>query len=243
MLSPYVKGKCAMKIGKISVTACFALLLGGCSFNEIAGLPPEPEITSPYTAVCAVTSYITPPDGEETEFCFSGNIKRLGTGFWEMELTSPDTLKGLKVALSGDVVNSSLGELTFSMPAEKMPDLSPFMEIFSVLDSAASAAEQGETLVSGENGGWVLSTEGSTIIFDGNGCPVSMASSYPRLTAEITEFKLITESTVTAPEETSAQTTAPTLGTTVTVTGGASETTVPAAAAETSQTSTARSGA
>ena len=160
-----------------------------------------------------------------------------------MELTSPDTLKGLKVALSGDVVNSSLGELTFSMPAEKMPDLSPFMEIFSVLDSAASAAEQGETLVSGENGGWVLSTEGSTIIFDGNGCPVSMASSYPRLTAEITEFKLITESTVTAPEETSAQTTAPTLGTTVTVTGGASETTVPAAAAETSQTSTARSGA
>lgn len=188
-----VKGKCAMKIGKLTKTLTVTMLgagLAGCSFSEIAGLPPDPQINSAYTALCSVTSYLTPPDcEEETEFCFEGRVKRLGTGFWEMEITSPETLAGMKICASGDTVDSSLGELSFSLPAENVPVSSPFMELFSALDSAALSQQ---SLSSGENGGWVMELNGCTILFDGSGVPVSMSASYPKITAEFTEFKVIT---------------------------------------------------
>lgn len=183
-----------MKIGKIKrviTAAAICTSLAGCSFSEIAGLPPEPQITSAYTAECTVTSYIVPPDSEEeTQFCFGGKIKRLGTGFWELEITSPETVAGLKITASDDTVDSSLGELSFSLPLEHIPEASPFTAIFGALDSAAV---NGRSLSSGEEGGWVMSSDTYTIIFDGSGTPVSMAMSNPRMTVEFESFRIMSD--------------------------------------------------
>lgn len=190
-----------MKIGKTKriFAAALCMVLTGCSFSEIAGLPPEPQLSSAYTAELAVTSYILPPDSEEeAEFCFGGTVKRLGTGFWELEITSPETIAGMEITSSGDTVDSSLGELSFSLPTESVPEASPFMAMFAALDSAAVSTSP---LTSGEEGGWVMATDKYTIAFDGSGAPVSMAMSSPRFTAEFSSF------TLTAAEQDTERTT------------------------------------
>lgn len=180
-----------MKIGKllkmISASAALCIGITGCSISEIAGMPPEPQIRTAYSADCTACAYITPPDSEEeTEFSFVGKLKRLGTGFWELEITSPETLAGMKISAADDNISSNLGELRFDIPAENIPDSSPFMSIFRNLDSAAVSET---ALTSGDDGGWVLKEDNCTIIFDGSGIPVSMAVSEPKMTVEFTGFQ------------------------------------------------------
>ena len=100
----------------------------GCSAAEVLSSPPQPQITGGFTADCSVTAYIIPP-GEnaesETEFTFSGQTKRLGSGFWSMEITSPETIAGLTVSSADDVLTSHLGDLTFDVQTSSLPDSSP----------------------------------------------------------------------------------------------------------------------
>ena len=195
-----------MKLRKIVSAALASLMLAGCSANVLTGFPPEPQIKSGFTAQCAATAYIIPPDRtEEEEFCFGGTLTRLGTGFWKLELSSPETLNGVVITRSDDVFHSELGELSFDTAAEDLPSKSPFAAIFSDIDKAAVSSEP---LESGENGGWVLNTDTCTIVFDEQGEPVSMACSSPRMTVEFTDFMPAgTESSETAElSETSAET-------------------------------------
>lgn len=181
------KGKCRMKIRKtVSAAISAVMLLTGCSVSELAG-PPEMKILSSYSASCSITAQVVPPDkGEKTDFCFNADIKRLGSGFWEMDILSPETVAGMKITAAGDVVTSELGGLSFDSPITDISHNSPFIALFTALDRAAANEN---TLVSGDDGGWVLSDSDYTIVFDGSGCPVSMAISEPTVIIEFTSFE------------------------------------------------------
>lgn len=163
-----------------------AVVLSGCSIKELASIPPDPKIGSAFSADCSVTAVITPPDKEEqTEFSFGGRLRRLGTGFWELEISSPDSLAGMKITRSDGNVTASLGELKLEGTAEDIPDKSPFMALFNTLDSAASSDIPIEQ---GKEGGWVINGGSYSIVLDGSGVPVSMAVSSPELTIDFSAF-------------------------------------------------------
>lgn len=180
------------KIIMIITAAGICLSAAGCS-GGIISAPPDPKITGSYSADCTVTAYIIPP-GEsadsETEFTFSGHTRRLGGGFWEMTIDSPETIAGLEIAAADDILTSRMGELTFDVKTESLPDSSPLTAFFSEMDEAAARLDAGNTLTSGEDGGWVYSGGSSTIVFDGSGYPVSMAVSEPKMTVQFTGFAL-----------------------------------------------------
>lgn len=164
-----------------------AILLGGCSGSMLA-VPPEPKIMSAYAADCTVTAYIIPPDRtEEVEFTFSGRLTRLGTGFWELDISSPDTLKGMVIKANDDCIRSELGSLSFDTNGEDIPANSPFAAVFSSLDKAAASSGG---LERAENEGWKMVFDTYSVIFDDQGVPLSMACSSPRITAEFSGFEL-----------------------------------------------------
>ncbi|MDE6592260.1 MAG: hypothetical protein K2K57_04250 [Oscillospiraceae bacterium] len=178
-----------MKIRKFYPFLCMVLcltLLAGCT--SPLNVPPRPRITGGYTLCCTVKTEVTPADKETPEeFVFSGNVKRLGSGFWEMEITAPESLEGLKIVLSGDNVTSSLGELSFSSELSAIPKKSPAMTVFRCLDNAAVALGNGVSpeAASGVQG-WTLTTGEYSLLFDNDGVPVAMTAA--GFSAEFTEF-------------------------------------------------------
>lgn len=175
------------KTGRL-LTIILVICLGLTGCKGPLTMPPKARITSGYTAVCSVKTSVTPPDKQEAEeFAFSGNLKRLGSGFWELSITSPDTLAGMKINLSGETVTSSLGELWQESETVDIPDKSPFMIIFRTLDAAAAAVERGETLENAKGTeGWTLTEGGASILFDSDGTPVTMTAS--GITVSFSEF-------------------------------------------------------
>lgn len=198
-------------MGMITVMMC--VTAKGCSAAEVLSSPPQPQITGGFTADCSVTAYIIPP-GEnaesETEFTFSGQTKRLGSGFWSMEITSPETIAGLTVSSADDVLTSHLGDLTFDVQTSSLPDSSPLTAFFSAMDNAAAQLES-TSLSAGEDGGWVYSGDGCTIIFDSCGVPVSLATGQPKMTVSFSNFTA-GEISETPSSEITSETTPATIG-------------------------------
>lgn len=184
-----------MKIRKIYPFLCIMLsialltMLTGCTSPLNA--PPKARISGGYTLFCTVKAEVTPADKETPEeFAFSGNVKRLGSGFWEMEITSPESLTGLKIALSGDSVISSLGELSFSSEAGAVPNKSPVMTLFRCLDNADAALSSGAELQAAPGAqGWSFSGGEYSLLFDGDGVPAAMTCA--GFSAEFVEFAAI----------------------------------------------------
>ncbi len=212
----------------IFVFLCAAVFTG-CSLNEITGKAPEAQIKGAYNAECSVTAYIVPPDtNEETEFKFDCKVKRLGTGFWEMDITAPDTVCGMKITASDGSVSSQLDGFSISCEQNDVPAASPVFTLFKVLDSFALTEAP---LESGSDGGWMLKTEDCTMIFDSAGAPVSLAASNPKITVSFTSFTVITSEAqtvtgTTAPaEETAAVTSTVSEASSVTSSAAAAETT------------------
>ena len=113
------------------------------------------------------------------------------------------------------------------MQTSSLPDSSPLTAFFSAMDNAAAQLES-TSLSAGEDGGWVYSGDGCTIIFDSCGVPVSLATGQPKMTVsfsnftagEISETPLETTSTTIGETEiqTSAETTAETTAVTTAIT-------------------------
>ena len=161
-----------------------------CSVTELTGAP-RPQLDGGYTCKCEVTAGIIPPgsdSNEECEFAFSGTVKRLGKGFWEMDITSPDTIAGMKLTSCDGDLSSSLGELSMGVSAENVSDNSPVSALFASLDKIALDLENGAELSSGDNGGWVYGCDGINAVFDGDGVITSMAVSSPKMTVNFSEF-------------------------------------------------------
>lgn len=125
-----------------SCAAAAALLLCGCT-NPLAsqggGISPG-GVDKLYTAVCDIT--VEGEDETAEALDYSGNICRLGGGFWELSLTDPETVAGLKISLGPEGIGASLGDLNFNLETDKIPSRAAFMKIFSALDNAAASANE-----------------------------------------------------------------------------------------------------
>lgn len=196
---------------KIFTPIIIAAGITACSVTELSGAP-KPQLDGGYTCKCEITAGIIPPgsdSNEECEFAFSSTVKRLGKGFWEMDISSPDTIAGMKLTSCDGDLSSSLGELSMGVSAENVSDNSPVSALFTALDKIALDLENGAELTSGDNGGWVYGCDGINAVFDGDGVITSMAVTSPKMTVNFTEFcvseEIVTsESTSSAPESTSS---------------------------------------
>lgn len=199
---------------KIFTPIIIAAGITACSVTELSGAP-KPQLDGGYTCKCEITAGIIPPgsdSNEECEFAFSGTVKRLGKGFWEMDITAPDTIAGMKLTSCDGDLSSSLGELSMGISAENVSDKSPVSALFTALDKIALDLENGAELTSGDNGGWVYGCDGINAVFDGDGVINSMAVSSPKMTVNFTDFcvseEIVTsesESVSSAPENTSSE--------------------------------------
>jgi hypothetical protein len=94
--------------------------------NAVSGVP---ELDIPYTAEAAI-------EGENLSL--TANIKRLGTGLWEMEITSPESLRGLKINYSEDKIASIYDGIITETPIEKVSPEAVFLQVFQAADNAAN---------------------------------------------------------------------------------------------------------
>jgi hypothetical protein len=120
---------------KITAVIAAAAVVAGALFafvscdnikNAVSGVP---ELDVPYTAEAAI-------EGENLSF--TANIKRLGTGLWEMEITSPESLRGLKINYSEDKIASIYDGIITETPIEKLPSEAVFLQLFQAADNAAN---------------------------------------------------------------------------------------------------------
>jgi hypothetical protein len=94
--------------------------------NAVSGVP---ELDVPYTAEAAI-------EGENLSL--TANIKRLGTGLWEMEITSPESLRGLKINYSEDKIASIYDGIITETPIDKVSPEAIFLQLFQAVDNAAN---------------------------------------------------------------------------------------------------------
>ena len=118
------------------------IIFTGCNVLKKAAAPKAPNLNAPFSSSIKITL----DDG--TELC--GEMSRFGTGIWEMKLTSPETVAGLTLSYSEEGVKTTLGELEFDIPADKINSAAVFKMIFDAYDSCAALPDP--TLTESENG-------------------------------------------------------------------------------------------
>lgn len=176
----------------VGVAAALAAVtaLTGCSVKDITRMPPDTALDGLYSAECEITTVFEPLDSssEQTEYTVCGLIKRLGGGFWEMDITSPETIAGMHISLDETNMTSALGELSMDCELGRIPDKSPLLCLFNSLDSAAASPQ---ALISCE-GGWMMTgTTGNydyTLILSEEGIPLTLTSEEYGFTAEFISF-------------------------------------------------------
>ena len=65
-------------------------------------------------------------------------MTRYGTGIWEMNITAPETVKGLNIRYNEGATSVSLGSLTLDIDSSKLNDTAMFKRIFDAFDSCAA---------------------------------------------------------------------------------------------------------
>lgn len=68
----------------------------------------------------------------------SGDLTRYGTGIWEMNITAPETMKGLNIKYNEGSTTASLGSLTLEIESGKLSEAAMFKRIFDAIDSCAA---------------------------------------------------------------------------------------------------------
>ncbi len=138
-----------------------------------------------------------------------GSMKRYGTGIWELEADSPETLAGLSLSYGDEGVKASLDDLKLEIPMEKIRDGAVFAQIFKAVDSAAAA---GELRCTETEDGKVFSGEAAvgpySITFDPESLvPVRIEIPAAGISAELENFKPMTGETAETEISETAQTT------------------------------------
>ena len=163
----------------------------GCNSLKNSVTAKTPQLNTPFTCGFSITAY----DDMELE----GTMKRYGTGIWEMDVTSPETMSGLHIKRTTEGMDVSLGELEICIEQDKI-NRGAFAElIFNAIDSCAALPEM--TLEESENG-FQYTGKVSECPFIMTFSPDTMLLTeieFPSidLHAKISDFYPVTETTVT----------------------------------------------
>jgi hypothetical protein len=146
-------------------------VLTGCDKfkNAVSGLP---DLDIPYSADIEIDS---------ENLSMSASVKRLGTGIWEMEITAPETLKGLKITYNEDKITSVYDGIITETPVEKLPGEAIFLQLFQAADNAANLESPGLTEKNGDffisgsvpASGYIIQIDGETKTIEGISLPDS----------------------------------------------------------------------
>jgi hypothetical protein len=155
------------------------VLLGGCDkFSLQKGITIA---DTPFSAVLEI-------DTEQGDFI--GNVKRLGLGTWEYEITEPQNLAGLKISVNNESVTTSMNGYSNLLPIETISDHALFLQVFRTMDNALSQEEpdieekDGVMTVRGS-----ISTSPYEIIFSSEtGLPQEIKLPDSQIQAYISEF-------------------------------------------------------
>lgn len=98
-----------------------------------------------------------------------GTIKRMGSGNWEIEFNSPNTLSGVKLTFMDGNVTASYKGLNFSVPQTALPVKAMMLNLISAVDDLAAneeltgTEEDGMLKINGtlDGGEYTLTTDSS----------------------------------------------------------------------------------
>lgn len=172
------------------------VIFTGCNALKKAAAPKAPDLNTPFSS----SMKITLDDG--TELC--GEMSRFGTGIWEMKLTSPETVAGLTLSYSDEGVKTTLGELEFDIPADKINSAAIFKMIFDAYDNCAATPDV--KLTESESGyeyAGEISSCDYILCFDKEDMSLC-AISFPAMNISVATEPL-TQSTEQPPSETAAE--------------------------------------
>ncbi len=107
----------------------------GCKSIKDTIIPRQPKLDQPFSCTFELTAFA---DDRDSKMDVSGDITRYGTGIWEMNITSPDTMKGLNIKYNEGSTTASLGSLTLEIESGKLNEAAMFKRIFDAFDSCAA---------------------------------------------------------------------------------------------------------
>lgn len=111
------------------------LLLTACKSIKDTIIPRQPKLDKAFSCSFDLTAFA---DDRDSKMCVSGDMTRYGTGIWEMNITAPETVKGLNIRYNEGTTAVSLGSLTLDIDSSKLNDTAMFKRIFDAFDSCAA---------------------------------------------------------------------------------------------------------
>ena len=111
------------------------MLFTGCKFIKENIVPHQPNMDRPFSCAFELTAF---EDDRDSKMTVSGDMTRYGTGIWEMNITSPETMNGLNIKYSDGSTIASLGSLTLEIESGKLNDTAMFKRIFDAFDACAA---------------------------------------------------------------------------------------------------------
>lgn len=169
----------------------------GCKSIKDTIIPRQPKLDQPFSCTFELTAFA---DDRNSKMDVSGDMTRYGTGIWEMNITSPDTMKGLNIKYNEGSTTASLGSLTLEIESGKLNEAAMFKRIFDAFDSCAALHDM-ELFDDGEAA--VYNGADFTLAFDKAAMIPTLLTFSDGITVNISSFCRLTEQ---APE-TSAEST------------------------------------
>lgn len=170
----------------------------GCKSIKDTIIPRQPKLDQPFSCTFELTAFA---DDRDSKMDVSGDITRYGTGIWEMNITSPDTMKGLNIKYNEGSTTASLGSLTLEIESDKLNEAAMFKRIFDAFDSCAALHDM-ELFDNGEAA--VFNGEDFTLAFDKETLSPIQLTFSDGLTVDISSSCGLSEQTLETPSETTA---------------------------------------
>lgn len=181
------------------------ILFTNCKFFKENIIPRQPKLDEAFSCTFELTAFA---DDRDSKMTVSGNMTRYGTGIWEMNITAPETMKGLNIKYNEGSTTASLGSLTLGIESGKLNEAAMFKRIFDSFDSCAALHDM-ELFDDGEAA--VYNGEDFALAFDKETLSPIRLTFSDGLTVDISSFCGLSEQTLETPSETTAPSdTAPT---------------------------------
>ena len=169
-----------------------------CKFFKENIIPRQPKLDEAFSCTFELTAFA---DDRDSKMTVSGDMTRYGTGIWEMNITAPDTMKGLGIKYNEGSTTASLGSLTLEIESGKLNEAAMFKRIFDSFDLCAALHDM-ELYDNGEAA--VFNSEDFTLAFDRETLSPTQLTFSDGLTVDISSFCGLTEQTSETPSETTA---------------------------------------
>lgn len=162
-------------------------LFTGCKFLKNTIIPKQPKLDRAFSCEFELTAF---EDDRDSKMDVKGVLTRFGTGIWEMNITEPETMKGVNLKYNEGKTTATLGTLTLEIESEKLNSNAMFKRVFDTFDACA-AMHDIELYDNGEAA--VYNGTDCSIAFDKESLLPTMLTFTDGMTVNISSFCDLTE--------------------------------------------------